>query len=386
MIAVVAIYSHPELYPPTLNAIEVLSSKFDKTYVICNNVVSTNWSYPTNVELVAIGSYVHIRLFEKKSILWKIQNFWTFMQTLKKYVRDASLILTYDSIALLSYGLSFYYLASKSPVWWYHNHDVADLSQIRIGSIGWLAVKLEPSFFHWLDLFSLPSQERKLYFPMEKLKGEYFFLPNFPSIKVYGDIPRPFPPKEELKLIYQGSISPGHGIEAILLILGEKGTVTVTLTLIGNISEKYKEELENLAVKNNTKACLIIKPSVSYKILPSITNQHHIGLAIHEPKGMIYATGGTASNKIYEYAACGLPILYLNTPHYISYLQKYFWAIPINLESKSIQNSLESIFNEYDQLSLLAKQDFLEFNNFESIFVLPIQNVFDKINKKSLYA
>lgn len=365
MIAVVAIYSHPEFYPPTLNAVQALSTKYDKIYLLCNNVVETNWDYPLNVELVAIGGFLPVKVFENKSILWKLRRFLTYFKKLNELARTASLILTYDTIPLMAYGLGFRYLLKKHPIWWYHNHDIADLAQIRKGSIGWFAVKMEPFFFRWLDIFSLPAEERKTSFPINKLNGKYFFLPNYPSVNVYGKIPAPPFPQNEVKLIYQGSISPGHGLETIITILGPNKKNTITLTLIGRISTTYKETLEALAEKEQTGKWLFIQSAVGYKSLPYITSKHHIGLAIHEPKGIIYATGGTASNKIYEYAACGLPIIYLDTPHYNEYLQNYDWAKSVNLEKDSIIRAIDSILKTYENLSQLAKFDFIEIKNYE---------------------
>ena len=40
--------------------------------------------------------------------------------------------------------------------------------------------------FKYLDLFSLPAIERKDYFPMNELKGQFFYIPNFPSKEFYS--------------------------------------------------------------------------------------------------------------------------------------------------------------------------------------------------------
>ena len=50
---VIAVYSHPEHYPPTLNAIEFLSKEFKHIYVIHRNIEGFNWKYPSNVTLLS---------------------------------------------------------------------------------------------------------------------------------------------------------------------------------------------------------------------------------------------------------------------------------------------------------------------------------------------
>lgn len=373
MIAVVAIYSHPELYPPTLNAVHALSEKYEKIYLLCNNVIKTDWIYPSNVELIAIGDFLPIKIFEKQSILWKLHRFFTYSKKLNELAKSTRLILTYDTIPLMAYGLGFRYLKRKHPTWWYHNHDIAELTQIRKASIGWFSAKLEPFFFNWLNIFSLPSDERKKYFPLDKFKGKYFFIPNFPSINAYNEISLPEKPINVIKLIYQGSISKGHGLEAIIPALGEFGKYIITLTLIGNISKEFRLTLEEIAKETNKQSWLFIESAVSYKLLPPITSNHHIGLAIHQPIGSIYATGGTASNKIYEYAACGLPVLYLKTPHYLEHLGGFNWARAVELNIESIVKVIHEIVDIYSILSFQAREDFLTKNNYESR-ILPVIN------------
>lgn len=366
MIAVIAIYTHPELYPPTLNAIQRLSPLFDKIYIICNNVLNSNWAYPSNVEVIAIGPLMSIQEFEKQSLFKKIQKFWLFIRTLHKLTKRAKLVVCYDPIPLLAYGVSLRFLTNRSCIWWYHNHDVIELQQVRKGSISWLAAKLEPFLFAHINIFSLPAEERKQFFPMEKLSGQYFFLPNFPSTHIYPYSLKPSSPTKELKLIYQGSISKGHGLEEVISILGPNhSSYCITLTLIGRISEDYQTELKKQAQLSNTQDWLFILPPIPYKELLFFTAKHHIGLAIHEPKGKIYSTGGTASNKIYEYAACGLPILYLNTPHYKAHLNSYPWAKPIDLNGRSILHGIHFIYSQYELLSNMAKNDFWVSNNYE---------------------
>jgi hypothetical protein len=111
--------------------------------------------------------------------------------------------------------------------------------------------------------------------------------------------------------------------------------------------------------------------------LPSITAQSHIGIAVNIPSEVIYQTGGTASNKIYEYAACGLPILYFDHPHYREYLGQFKWAFATDLSKESIENCIIEIMNNYDYFSQQARNDFLSRLNFESVFE-PILKTFNE--------
>lgn len=81
---------------------------------------------------------------------------------------------------------------------------------------------------------------------------------------------------------------------------------------------------------------------------------------------------GTASNKIYEYAACGLPVIVSDQPNYREHLANESWvrfADPDN--PKSIASAVEDImsdFNKYQAMCLAARQAFEEKYNYESAF------------------
>jgi len=48
---VAAIYSHPEAYPPTFNAITELSKKAERIDVVVRNLVKSSISLPVNVKV-----------------------------------------------------------------------------------------------------------------------------------------------------------------------------------------------------------------------------------------------------------------------------------------------------------------------------------------------
>ena len=56
----VLIYAHPELYPPTLSAIEELSQIADKIDVVTRNMLTSKWKYPSNVRV----NYINKKKYE----------------------------------------------------------------------------------------------------------------------------------------------------------------------------------------------------------------------------------------------------------------------------------------------------------------------------------
>lgn len=364
---IIAVYSHPEFYPPILNLIECISPHFDHIVVLSRNVLKSEWEYPKNVTLVTVGNFQNIRASEKANVLKKILFFLNFSIHLWRLITryNPKWIHLNDTIPLFSYSTLSHFLRFKTKVW-YHNHDVVAINELRKFSIGWYAAKNEPQIFPHLDIFSLPSQDRKLFFPMSTFKGKYFFLPNLPSLKIYNQVVQKKLEGSFVKLIYQGEVGKGHGLEFLCTLVGTKieGKIIV-LHIVGNVTTTFKSLLLAHITNPEYKDYLIFHNRVAYKNLHYITNSCNVGIAILEPLGINYQTAATASNKIYEYAACSLPILYFNNEYYNTHLGKYKWALPTDLTEDALHKAITQIINNYEHLSKQARIDFEKCLNFE---------------------
>jgi phospholipid N-methyltransferase len=96
--------------------------------------------------------------------------------------------------------------------------------------------------------------------------------------------------------------------------------------------------------------------------------ERHIGLAIYKNVDILNTTLGTASNKVYEYTASGLPFLYFDTPHFRKYLEVMSWAFPTDLSPESVTRSIQYIDQHYVSLSTSAREEFLVSRNYEKVF------------------
>jgi glycosyltransferase involved in cell wall biosynthesis len=367
----VSIYSHPEIYPPTLNAISELSDIFSTVYLVYRNNLQGNWMYPNNIKEFVSGRFVSQKDQLYVSTVRKIRFFLGFLIDMyrKCYVTKPSIILVYDPIALYSYHLLRPFLFFKHKIW-YHNHDVFELANQRKYSIGWFAVKTEPKTFKYLDLFTLPTHDRLKYFPLATLKGKYFIIPNYPSKRFYEKFYVPRQIEDKVKIIYQGSVSENHGIEEIIELLQQnKLSRPAYLVLKGPCNALYKQKLVDLATKYKVVDKLEFIGISPYAEVPIPGSKCHIGIAIFKSKDIMNVTLGTASNKIYEYAALGLPVLLYNTKQYRQHLGKYTWAFFTDCtEGEAIVHSLEKMISQFDILSKTAHQDFTKDLNFEHYF------------------
>lgn len=364
------IYGHPESYPPTLNAINELSKDY-AIKVVHRAHQESNWSYPKQVELIPDGPLLSARQQEQLSTPRKVLLFLKFCKVFYVQVNKhrPAVILMYDSLSILAYYIVSKFIFQSAPILWYHNHDVYDLNLVRKYSLSWLAVKAEKWIFPKLNIFSLPAEERKIYFPMHQLGGQYFFLPNYPSRNFYQPFYHFKLPAAEIRLLFQGQVGPGHGIEEIIHLMPLKiQGIPLKLVLKGVFREGYDQWLQVQIEEKNLTTSIELHGFTPYEDVPRLGAHCHIGLAVFTKVDVMNQSLGTASNKIYEYAALGLPILYYDSPHFQKHLSQYKWAMATDLSPQSLINALEKILGHYSLLSEVAHQDFLEKLNFEHNF------------------
>ena len=366
---VIAIYFHPEAYPPTLNAIGELSECFDQITVVHRPHLKGSWSYPLNVTTIPSGKFITSANQEKAPLHQKILFFFQFTRSLLRACKKekADFILVYDSLSLFAYNL-IRPLLGKHKIW-YHNHDVTEQKDIRKYSISWFAAKNEIKSFRYLDIFSLPTNERQKYFHMDIFKGKYFFIPNYPAKRFYKTFYKPKQLSEPIRLIFQGSIGPYHGIEEIIPLLGEKiNGYSLELVLKGPCKTEYQDLCLHLANENKVSGCLTFIGVTPYAEVPEASASCHIGIGILAKQDLMNTTLGTASNKLYEYAAVGLPVIYYNSINFTRHLYKYPWAVATDITSNDIKLKITQIVTDYERLSSFAHQDFMMELNFENGF------------------
>jgi hypothetical protein len=377
---VIAIYNHPEAYPPTLNAINELAKVYDEIHVLYRPNLNDYWPYPKNVRIYASGKKMTVKDQAELPTFSKIVLFIQFLLMFFKLVikHKPKLILVYDTFPLLSYYLFKKLLLCKHELW-YHNHDVTDHKLVSKYSIAWFAAKIEENAFDYINIFSLPSIERLKYFKMGNYKGEFFFIPNYPAKKVYDPYYIEKKITNEAVLIFQGRISESHGLEIITSLLNYKvNGINLTLSLKGISSKEFQQEIFNIADNSGTREKIKFLGMTSYSDVPIEGNKAHIGIGIFTKNDVMNNTIGTASNKLYEYIAMGLPVLYYDNDYFNKHLNNYKWAVKCKLNKESILTAIEYIVNNYTEMSNHAREDFKSTLNFETCF----EPIINYINKK----
>ncbi|MDB3977484.1 glycosyltransferase [Flavobacteriaceae bacterium] len=378
----ILIYAHPELYPPTLSAIEELSQIADKIDVVTRNMLDPKWEYPKNVRVHYINKKKFVGFeIENISFIAKIIHFLKFVIMSHKLIRKnkSKIVLAYDAIPLYVAHLLKATLKKQDSLLWYHNHDVTDLCKANYFSIMSVASRKQDSAIQNIGKFSLPSKERLEYFKNIPKEVNPIIIPNYPLKKVYSKhIKKDISNTSRLRLVYQGSIGKGHGLESIIKILNQPiNNKSLELHLVGKIRAPYLQQLNTLAKQNGVLDRFKYHGMKPFTQLPAFLSGFDVGIAIHKPYNITYATGGSASNKIYEYAALGMPVLLFDNEHYRSYLGDNDWSFFTDLTHDSLINSLMAIHDSFSVATLAARKDFLEKYNYGNCFqkIKPLQTI-----------
>lgn len=367
---VVSIYIHPEFYPPTINAILCLAEVCEDVKVVTRNNSLVEFPFPSNVKVIKNGKYSTPYDSERLSTVSKILSFLRFTASFLKVSRNkkTDLILLYDAIPLFSYFLVRRVLRKNVKIW-YHNHDMPNIQNVRKYSIGWFSARYEFKAMEHIKFFSLPSKDRLTYYPLLNTRVTFFYAPNFPSLKVYSQ------PKENswtgksIRLIFQGAIGEHHAFEEILLLMKEPvDNMAIELVLKGPVRNKYKEKLIALAKLYNVESNLHWHDIGPYNEVPKLTRTCQIGIAIYMGKDEVSKTLGTASNKIYEYAACGLPVLLYDNEQFRKNLSTVDWAFFTDGSITSLKDAIQAIICNWSTITLNARKDFERSLNFEVNF------------------
>jgi glycosyltransferase involved in cell wall biosynthesis len=378
---VTGIYIDPDFFPPTINAILNFAEVSDEVIVVSRNNNRDDFPFPPNVILKKTGRFCTVREMENQPIVVKAIEFLKFTFQLSRYSlhKKCELVVLYDHLALFSFFLFKRFLPKKKV--WYHNHDMPIKELIQKRTIGGLAASCEGKAMKHIDFFSIPSRERLEFYSHVSDRIPVFIIPNYPSLKVYGDLSIR-EPKKGFRIIYQGFIGEGHSLEEMLqCIAAVKDQLPIQLILKGSVREDYKKKLDSLATALAIDAQVVWIGIGPYRELPLLTCQCRVGIGINKNQDIVNRNQGTASNKIYEYAACGLPVIVYDNPQFRQYLGEYPWVFFSDGSVNSLCKILSDIYQSAIDFGKLARESFEEGLNFETVFLPFLEQVTESVQK-----
>lgn len=161
-------------------------------------------------------------------------------------------------------------------------------------------------------------------------------------------------PRGNKILSYIGIISEERGIENVLKAISM--TEGIIFVCVGPISNNYLSKLKGIIANLNIEEKVFIKPPIKNSDVIHATHSSDIGMVFYKNTNLnnYYC----ASNKLYEYITCSVPVLTNDYPGLIEVVNKV--KCGINLSSLSTEELVKG-------LNFIKENEF-EFNNSENYY------------------
>lgn len=353
-------------YPPSINALTVLAQGGGTVASLSTGSDDSELMLPAAVAIEVVprreptGSAGTFRFFAR------------FCRALAQRLREdpPDVLLLYDDAAMLAWRVVRPFVAVR-PRLWFHSHDITEEYELGRFNLAGLARRAQRAIFPELAVFTLPARERLRFFPDAAPATMQRIVPNYPSRALYEPRRGPIRARERgegLRLLYQGNVSDDHGLLELIHFLGRHPEYS--LTMIGRCPDAFRLQVDEAIRASGSSGRVELLPPVPYdRLVPFAASRFDVGVAVNVPQGkIVYMTGATASNKLYEYAALGLPTLYFDAPHYREYLDRFPWAFAVDLSDASLAGALRAIEAHGPALAAAAREGFMRDFNFERVF------------------
>lgn len=379
------VYSNPDYYPPTVNAVHLLSEHFD-VILIGRNQDPPDVEYPSNVTVHRLGRYTSVRERGQASARAKFLEYINFVVQARHLLKDVSLIYAYDA-----YAYTAAYLCRLAPLQpiplIYQSHEIGDQLSPLSSLAGWVQ-RAERAWIHQAKVIIFPDKDRAAFFQKAtNLKEQPVIIPNFP-LKSFFCLPKDWASVlqkrwESITLFYRGTISDTSAMREIVTSasLLKKN---VCIKFVGFLNETDAQELESWVNHLNMSPHFSYLGTLPYNDLTNKTLMATVGFAMYKNTSFDRVACVTASNKIYEYAACGVPVIVSDFPNYREYLSGEPWVHFANPDDpQSIVSAIQDIlsdFESYRKMCLAARAAFEQKFNYEYAFspiVSHIKNIVD---------
>jgi glycosyltransferase involved in cell wall biosynthesis len=369
----VVFYANPDRYPPTYNAIRLLSERF-RVHVICRaNADPPGVTWPADVRVDRVGPAVADRDKFTASMSAKLGEYVGFVWAVRRALAAdrPALAYAYEPHAVTALGLA----GCRARVV-YHRHEIEDLGPADRRSLqGWI-LALSWRFGKRADLLVFPEQHRaRMYQEFVGDPREPLVVPNFPLLSAFAPI-TDWPAILEARwrekvLLYRGAIGAYNGILQMVRALPDVDAA-VTLRLCGGAEPAFLGELRALAAEVGVVGRLRYDGYVPYDRLNRETVGAAAGLVLYQRVQANLEFNATATNKLYEYAACGVPVVVPDRPAFRAFLAGESWVEYAEAaEPASVASAVGRLFahrGAYEERCRAARRAFEERFNYEAVF------------------
>ena len=367
----VVFYADPDGYPPTVNAVRLLAEHFRVRILARAEAQARGITWPEGIRIDRLGPGLSTRERDAAPAADKLREYLAFILAVRRALAEdrPSVVYAYEPHALGALALS----GCRAPIVYHRHESEAPFVWKNLQSwIGLLALRRAPR----AELVVFPERLRAAEY--QRLSGDDrppLVVPNFP-------LRAAFPPPDLAALIperlrgpvahYRGAVGSENGIVQMVGALRHLSPA-ISLRVSGRAEPAFVRELEGLAASLGCAGRLRYDGFVPFEQLNVETARSAVGLVLYQAVSNNLTNNVSATNKLYEYAACGLPVVVPDRPAFREFLAGEAWVEYADArDPASIARAIEACLSggpaRYEQRARAARRAFEERLNFEAVF------------------
>lgn len=367
----VAFYANPDGFPPTFNAVKLLRARF-KVTVVSRRTEAEVRAWPPDVRLLRVGPPHSVAVSMSKSAAAKARDFAGFVLALRRTIQTEAprVAYAYDSHALLALWLA----GCSAPIV-YQKHEVEELDGPSPRTLGRGVIAAALRLSRRAAIVVFPEQNRADYY-QRFVPGlaPPMVIPNFPDREGF-----PTPDWGALldgrfarrQVFYRGALGPENGTGELVSAIASTASGT-SLRVCGRGEPAYMAALERLVRDRGLEGRVDLAGFVPFDRLNEEALSASVGVLPYQAVSTNWTFGTTATNKLFEYAACGLPALAPDRPSYRAFFRDEPWVELVDVSDPgSIGAGIERVLGdraEYERRCRAARRAFEERFNYQVVF------------------
>jgi len=312
-------YSDPDIFSPIINSARLLARNGYRVHILGYHRGRANTvEYGDGIELIRgnnpPGGW-------PGTIVEKIAGFYNLKRKITELVRtnSYSLVVGHDSVGF--WAAAKICLSAKIPII-YHCHDFSHSARpfMSISNFGDRIASLSSKLACSADAVIFPEQSRAAWASLTwRLSVPVFVAANAP-------LKQPLRKSDTLKKMFiKNGFEPEHIIVRKGVISFEQGVKETieALTLcppawgLALIGFEDPTAIKELARKNGVERQIMFPGFIPYDSTWDYISSADVGLSIYRPSNINTIMQATASQKVFEYMACGIPSIAYGTPDFL---------------------------------------------------------------------
>lgn len=378
----ITIYANPDYYPPTVYAVRILSQYF-KIHILSRNMAEPIQEWPPDVTVERMGEYASARGKEAANPGAKLIEYAKFAARTRALIKQMQpvTVYSYDAHALVASIAGR--VGRRSIPLIFQAHELPDTQKLSWSSLeGWV-LRAALIGTKSADTVIFPEKNRARHWLTAAGDPRApIIVPNCPDRDYFSPpadwsetIARRYRAREVVYVGYAGAEN-GHleGLRA--LAMTESG---IRMRVIGGYRPEFKASFNSLARELGVTERVSLDGWLRQDELLARASVASAGLSLHKAtsKGLEYQ--GSASNKLFEYAAMGLPVIVPERASYRDFLGDAEWVTYADIDQpESIAHAITSLFADrerYVAMSRAARRAFEDHYNYERVFAPALERI-----------